>query len=99
MVAPAFLASSTVATVFSSIPVDSITGFTASWSLPPFVVKSFWNSIRTTAVFFGFIGLMGLVERLPSPEDVNSNAAKRRSRRGGTSEIVLVLVLVLDWTA
>ena len=33
------------------MPVDFITPLTASCSLPPSVVNSFWNSMHTSAVF------------------------------------------------
>src|ERR1700681_2719940 len=35
--------------------VDFITDLTASWRVPPSEVKSFWYSMRTTAVRFGSI--------------------------------------------
>lgn len=41
------------ATVFASIPVFAITPATAPLSTPPSLVKSFWYSIRTSAVFAG----------------------------------------------
>ena len=44
------------ARVLSSIPVLSITGSTAPCSAPPSEVKSFWYSIRTTAVLDGSMG-------------------------------------------
>src|SRR5689334_23005362 len=39
------------------MPVRSITSWTAPCSAPPSEVKSFWYSIRTTAVFFGSTGM------------------------------------------
>ena len=35
--------------------VLSMTGFTAWCNVPPSLAKSFWYSIKTTAVFFGSI--------------------------------------------
>ena len=60
-VAPAARAASTSRRVFSSMPVLSITPWTAPWSTPPSEVKSFWYSIRTTAVRFGSNGMEGLL--------------------------------------
>ena len=53
IVAPASRAGATARPVFASIPVDSITSDTAPCSAPPSEVKSFWYSIRTTAVSRG----------------------------------------------
>src|SRR5271170_4180528 len=55
MVAPSSRAFLTVSTVFASMLVLSITVFTAPCSVPPSEVKSFWYSMRTTAVDFGSI--------------------------------------------
>src|SRR5712691_359800 len=52
-VAPAALAWSATFLVFSSMSVDFITVSTAPCRAPPSEVKSFWNSMRTTAVDFG----------------------------------------------
>jgi hypothetical protein len=61
-------AASTSRREFSSIPVLSITPLTASWRTPPSEVKSFWYSIRTTAVRFGSNGMEGLLAtRLGGP--------------------------------
>ena len=59
IVAPAARAASTSARVFSSMPVFSITPWTAPCSAPPSEVKSFWYSISTTAVCFGSTGTGG----------------------------------------
>src|SRR6185312_5838177 len=61
MVAPASRASSTSRRLFSSMPVSSITPLTASWRVPPSVVKSFWYSIRIRAVLFGSTSIAHLV--------------------------------------
>jgi hypothetical protein len=39
------------------MPVFSITSWTAPCRAPPSEVKSFWYSIRTTAVCFGSTGM------------------------------------------
>ena len=49
-VAPAARASSATRFAFASMSVDSMTPSTAPCSAPPGDVKSFWNSISTTAV-------------------------------------------------
>src|SRR5665647_550947 len=41
---------------WSSMPVAAIESWTAPCSAPPSLVKSFWNSIMTSAVVAGFIG-------------------------------------------
>src|SRR3954467_9606537 len=41
------------------MPVLSITSWTAPWRAPPSEVKSFWYSIRTTAVCWGSTGTGG----------------------------------------
>src|SRR5215213_9271767 len=53
IVAPAARAAVTSWTDLSSMPVESITSATASCRAPPAEVKSFWYSIRTTAVVLG----------------------------------------------
>src|SRR5215203_302790 len=55
IVQPAARAFFTVSRVFCSMLFFSITPFTASCSVPPFDVKSFWYSIRTSAVRLGSI--------------------------------------------
>src|SRR5262245_40285184 len=62
-VAPAAWASSTSFFVFSSICVESMTSWTAPWSAPPSDVKSFWNSISTTAVDFGSVAIWPPLDR------------------------------------
>ena len=57
IVAPAARASSATCFAFSSMLVDSITSSTAPWRAPPSDVKSFWNSIKTTAVCSGSVGM------------------------------------------
>src|SRR3954465_5633577 len=63
IVAPAERAASTRVRVFSSMPVFSMTSSTAPCSAPPSEVKSFWNSISTTAVVFGSTGTGGSFRR------------------------------------
>src|SRR5579864_1912432 len=55
IVAPSSRAFSTVSTLFGSMCSCSITPLTASCNDPPSEVKSFWYSIRTTAVVLGSI--------------------------------------------
>src|SRR5258708_36921718 len=55
MVAASSRACSTASTVLGSMRSCSMTPFTASCNDPPSEVKSFWYSIRTTAVFLGSI--------------------------------------------
>ena len=50
IVTPLFRASSASLAERSSIPVAAIDSLTASWSLPPSVVNSFWYSTRSSAV-------------------------------------------------
>ena len=50
---PSFLAFSARSLALSSIFVSAITPLTASCSLPPSVVNSFWNSMKRQAVFSG----------------------------------------------
>src|SRR5690349_6397270 len=52
-VAPAFRASSAMRRELASMLESSMTPLTASCRAPPSLVKSFWYSIRTTAVFAG----------------------------------------------
>ena len=51
MVTPLLRASSASFAERSSIPVVAMLSLTASWSLPPSVVNSFWYSTRSSAVF------------------------------------------------
>ena len=46
-----FRASSASLADLSNIPVAAMLSLTASWSLPPSVVNSFWYSTRSSAVF------------------------------------------------
>ena len=68
--APAARAASTKALVLSIMLVCSMTSLTASWSTPPSDVKSFWNSIRTTAVCFGSIAMGTIVAPAATIHDV-----------------------------
>ena len=61
MVAPASRALPTRSTVFFSMPVESITDDTAPCRLPPSVVKSFWYSMSTSAVWAGSTAGVGEV--------------------------------------
>src|SRR6266516_479664 len=62
-VAPAAWASSTSFFAFSSICVESMTSWTAPCNAPPSDVKSFWNSISTTAVDFGSVAMWAPLDR------------------------------------
>src|SRR6476620_3486261 len=57
IVTPACRAASTTCCEFASMFVLSITSSTAPWSTPPSEVKSFWYSMRTTAVLDGSMGM------------------------------------------
>jgi hypothetical protein len=57
IVAPAFRAAFTTTPVWASMSVPSITSETASCNAPPWVVKSFWYSISTTAVVLGSMAM------------------------------------------
>src|SRR6478736_497624 len=54
-VAPAARVASSAVRACASMPVLSITSCTAPCRAPPALVKSFWNSISTSAVVSGFI--------------------------------------------
>src|SRR6478752_1810384 len=61
-VTPAARAAATTSWVLASISVRSITSETAPWSTPPSDVKSFWYSIRTTAVVLGSTAMSSLLK-------------------------------------
>src|SRR6478609_8383631 len=61
-VTPAARAAATTSWVLASISVRSITSETAPWSAPPSDVKSFWYSIRTTAVVLGSTAMSSLLK-------------------------------------
>src|ERR1019366_10187956 len=109
IVAPADLAASTTRSVFASMPVFSITASTAPCSTPPSDVKSFWYSMRTTAVLAGSIdigNLLGLARRrdvLTGAAGANLMVVRARqsppvawipARRPRSSAPVAVLVLL-----
>src|SRR6185312_4002936 len=71
-VAPALRASSAMRRELASMLDSSMTPLTASCRAPPSLVKSFWYSIRTTAVFAGSTSMMA------SRGGVGSNVAPRR---------------------
>ena len=83
IVAPAARAASIRARVLSSMSVRSITSWTAPWSAPPSEVKSFWYSIRTTAVLGGIDGHAAapLVRRSQASVPVRSARWPRASTR------------------
>ena len=56
-VVPAVRAPSITLFVFASMSVLAMTSLTASCSMPPCDVKSFWYSINTRAVVFESIGI------------------------------------------
>ena len=68
IVTPFFRAAATTFTVLASIFVSSITPATASWSTPPFVVNSFWYSMRRIAVVFGSSVMAGSFVRTTEDE-------------------------------
>src|ERR1700724_2016600 len=56
-VTPAARAFAAVCAVLASIPVLSMTSLTPLCKAPPSVVKSFWYSIRRSAVVLGSMGI------------------------------------------
>src|SRR5258707_2912570 len=100
MVAPAARARSKVSLVLSSIPVACMTSWTAPCNFPPGVVKSFWNSIRTTAVDEGFIDRLGLDLQLGQPSATSPTpkgfTTGRQSEAVFASPTVLLRTMVVS---
>ena len=79
IVTPLFRASSASLAERSSMPVAAIDSLTASWSLPPSVVNSFWYSTRSSAVFEASMALPPFASAAEKTRSAGTTVSAARS--------------------